>query len=69
LKDTGLPKFQSNLSSTFVLDGHQTGSWDFQDNAVKAYDTLTFGNMQLKNHTFYQSINGSGGMNVKLIGF
>ena len=44
----GLPKFQSNLSSTFILDGYQTGPWAFQNNAVKGYDTLTFGNMKLK---------------------
>ena len=53
------------MSSTFILDGYQTGPWDFQNNAVKAYDTLTFGDMKLKNHTFYESINGSGGMNVR----
>jgi hypothetical protein len=62
-------KFDSKLSSTFILDGYQTGEWDFQNNAVLGYDTLTFGNMKLKNHSFFQSINGSEGMNLLAIFF
>jgi len=48
------------MSSTYVPDNISTGAWDFQNDGLVGQETITIGNLQLKNTTFVESINGSG---------
>jgi len=60
----GITQFQRNKSSTYVLNGIETGAWDFIYNGVYGYASLTFGSLQLKAHSFVEATNGSDNMNV-----
>ena len=57
-------RYQRNLSSTYVLDGKETGQWDFINNGVYGYDTVTIGNLKLKKQYFVEATSGANS-NVK----
>lgn len=59
-------KFQRNLSSTYVLGGQETGQWDFVNNGVYGYDTLTIGSLKLKNYNFVEVTDGSGSISCMI---
>ncbi len=48
-----------------LLNGMETGAWDFIYNGLYGYDTLTFVSLQLKAHSFVEATNGSDNINVR----